>query len=88
MPLGPVITVVPADSSRRRTSPPANPCDEFQVVLESELSSAYFVCVKEFLMNWKLSVFAAVLAVCSLTLLVGCEQNKKPDGPAPNTTSK
>jgi hypothetical protein len=39
-------------------------------------------------MNWKLSVFAAMLAVCSLTLFVGCEQNKKPDAPAPNTTSK
>ncbi len=38
-------------------------------------------------MNWKLSVFAVVLAVCSLSLLVGCEQNKKPDAPAPNTTS-
>jgi hypothetical protein len=38
-------------------------------------------------MNWKLSVVVVMLSVFSLGLVVGCEANKKPEGPAPNTTT-
>ncbi len=37
-------------------------------------------------MNWKLSALAVLLALFSMTALVGCDQNKKPDGPTPNST--
>ncbi len=37
-------------------------------------------------MNWKLSVVAVLLGIFSIGLLVGCEA-KKPEAPAPNTTS-
>jgi hypothetical protein len=38
-------------------------------------------------MNWKLSALAVLLALFSMSALVGCEANKKPDEPAPNTTT-
>jgi len=38
-------------------------------------------------MNWKLSAVAVLLGLVSMSMLVGCEANKKPDAPAPNTTN-
>jgi hypothetical protein len=37
-------------------------------------------------MTRMLCVLALVLGIGSLSLVVGCEQPKKPDAPAPNTT--
>jgi hypothetical protein len=37
-------------------------------------------------MNWKLSVLGVLLAIGSLTLVVGCEAKPSTPAPAPNTT--
>ncbi len=38
-------------------------------------------------MNWKLSALAVLLALFSMTTLVGCEKKPADEAPAPNTTS-